>query len=118
MSPIRVLSRLLRISLIYACISKGGWDFYYKYVISFFKQGVDSVLFTIASSFEVSDTNIIENAVIKGDFTDKSILFYAGFQNLKIIFSEAIFNKILAFLIFLSLSEHKLSSSNILSALS
>ena len=90
-----IMTRILRACFIYALISNTGWALYDKFVVSFFKQGIDSLLFLIASSFEVSDTNYIEQAVLQNDYSVKMLLFSSTFTNIKMLFSEAVLYKIL-----------------------
>lgn len=90
-----IMTRILRACFIYALISNTGWVLYDKFVVSFFKQGIDSLLFLIASSFEVGDTNYIEQAVLQNDYSVKMLLFSSTFTNIKMLFSEAVLYKIL-----------------------
>ena len=90
-----IMTRILRACFIYALISNTGWALYDKFVVSFFKQGIDSLLFLIASSFEVSDTNYIEEAILQNDYSVKMLLFSSTFANIKMLFSEAVLYKIL-----------------------
>ena len=90
-----IMTRILRACFIYALISNTGWALYDKFVVSFFKQGIDSLLFLIASSFEVGENNYIEQAVLQNDYSVKLLLFSSTFENIKMLFSEAVLYKIL-----------------------
>lgn len=90
-----IMTRILRACFIYALISNTGWALYDKFVVSFFKQGIDSLLFLIASSFEVGENNYIEQAVLQNDYSIKLLLFSSTFTNIKMLFSEAVLYKIL-----------------------
>lgn len=90
-----IMTRILRACCIYVLISNGGWALYDKFVVSFFKQGIDSLLFLIASSFETGAFNYIEDAIMNNDYSVKLILFSSTFDNIKILFSEAVLYKIL-----------------------
>ena len=90
-----IMTRILRACFIYALISNTGWALYDKFVVSFFKQGIDSLLFLIASSFEAGENNYIEQAILQNDYSVKMLLFSSTFNNIKMLFSEAVLYKIL-----------------------
>lgn len=90
-----MMMRIIKSCFIYALISETGWQLFDMYVVSFFKQGIDSLLFLIASSFEMGSFNYIENAIMANDYSNKLILFSSSFQNLKMLFSDALLYKMI-----------------------
>ena len=40
-----LVKRMIRIVFVYTLISPFGWEIYDKYIVSFFKQGIDSLLY-------------------------------------------------------------------------
>ncbi|MDR1425540.1 MAG: type IV secretion system protein [Rickettsiales bacterium] len=89
-----IIPKVIRVCFIYFIISPNGWDFFNGFIIRFFKQGVDSILFLIAGSFETSIDSELSIAVATGNYYDKSVLFSTCFSNIKLIFSDPILNKI------------------------
>ena len=90
-----IITRILRFCFIYFIISPSGWDFFNNFIIKFFKDGVDSLLFLVASAFDSNLMSDVNRALNTGDFSDKSALFSTTFSNLELIFSEQIFNKMM-----------------------
>ncbi|MDR1499342.1 MAG: type IV secretion system protein, partial [Rickettsiales bacterium] len=91
-----IITRIIRFSFIYFILSPSGWDFFNNFIIKFFKTGVDSILFLVATSFEPGGTTSeLSLAVASGNYTDKSLLFSSSFSNIEMLFSDAIFSKIL-----------------------
>lgn len=90
-----ISKRILRYIFIYTIISPSGWNFFNEFIIRFFKDGIDSLLFLIASAFDTDVNSALYAASISGSYGDKSMLFSSTFKNLELIFSEAIFNKML-----------------------
>lgn len=68
-----LIKKLIKISFIYLMISNIGWDIYRNTFVSFFKDGMDYISYSIANSF--SNNANIANAIEKGFYGDKSILF-------------------------------------------
>lgn len=89
------MSRIIKVSFIYALISDSGWEIYDTFVISFFKQGIDSLMFIIASSFEIGSNTYIQDSVNAGNYSNKMVIFASGFENLKLLFSDALLYKML-----------------------
>jgi type IV secretory pathway VirB6-like protein len=90
-----IMPKVIRVCFIYFIISPSGWDFFNKFIVKFFKDGVDSILFLIAASFETSLDSELSVALATRNYSDKSVLFSTCFSNLKLIFSDPIFNKML-----------------------
>lgn len=90
-----IITKLIRFSMIYFLISPAGWNFFDNFVVKFFKDGIDSILFLVASSFELETDSELSLAIKNGNYTDKSVLFTTCFSNLELIFSPPVFNKIM-----------------------
>lgn len=90
-----IITRIIRFCFIYFIISPSGWNFFNNYIIYFFKNGIDNVLFLIAGSFESDLGSELTQAISSGNYTDKTLLFSGSFSNLEMIFSDSVFNKIL-----------------------
>ena len=87
-----LIKRAFKISFIYLMIGTKGWEYYNMFFVKFFKQGVDYLVFAVASAFD-DNTDLIR-AFIKGDFYDKSVLFSGVDKNLSLLFSDAVSYKI------------------------
>lgn len=89
------MTRIIKVTFIYGLISENGWAIYDQFVISFFKQGIDSIMFIVASSFDIGAVNYAEQSVNMGNYSNKLVIFASGFENLKMLFSEALLYKLL-----------------------
>ncbi len=89
-----IVTRIIRFCFIYFIISPSGWNFFNNFIIKFFKDGIDSLLFLVASAFDSNLMSDVNTAITTGDYSDKSALFSTTFSNLELIFSEQVFNKI------------------------
>lgn len=90
-----IIMKIIKICFIYFLISPNGWNFFNDFVIKFFKDCIDSVLFLIAGSFEVSLDSELSRAIQENNYLDKTLLFSGCFTNLEMIFSDTVFNKML-----------------------
>ncbi|MBO4956640.1 MAG: type IV secretion system protein [Rickettsiales bacterium] len=90
-----IIPKIIKVSFIYFMISPSGWNFFNNYIIKFFKECIDNVLFLIAGSFESDLGSELTQAIQQNNYTDKTVLFSGCFTNLEMIFSDAVFNKIL-----------------------
>lgn len=91
-----LISRLLKMSVIYLFIGETGWYWFNSIVVQFFKNGTDYLAFLMASSFD--DNPAITQAISKQDYYDKSVIFSSVDQVFNVIFSPAVQNKISALL--------------------
>jgi type IV secretory pathway VirB6-like protein len=89
-----IVPKLLRVCFIYFLLGPSGWNFFNNYVIKFFKDGVDSILFLVAGSFETSLDSELSLALANGNYSDKSVLFSTCFNNMELLFSNQVFSKI------------------------
>lgn len=90
-----IITKIIRFCFIYFMISANGWNFFNNFIVKFFKDGIDSILFLIASAFEINLDSEISIAVATGNYSDKSVIFSTCFDNLKLIFSMPVLNKML-----------------------
>lgn len=90
-----IVTRIIRFCFIYFIISPSGWNFFNNFIIKFFKDGIDSLLFLVASAFDSNLMSDVNTAIITGDYSDKSALFSTTFSNFELIFSEQVFNKMI-----------------------
>lgn len=90
-----IVTKLIRFCAIYFLISPAGLNFFDSFVVKFFKDGIDSILFLIASAFELDVTSELSVAVASANYSDKSVLFSTCFSNLELLFSAPVFNKML-----------------------
>ena len=90
-----IVEKLIKICFIYFMAGPHGFNFFNEYIATFFKRGIDSLLFLIASSFETDLSSEVMQAVTSQNFSDKTVLFSGAFENLEMIFSNAVFTKIL-----------------------
>jgi type IV secretory pathway VirB6-like protein len=88
-----LIYKVIRVSFIYFIISESGWKFFEKTVVGFMKDGIDSLLFLIASAFESDLSSKLAQAVSDNNFTDKTVLFQGGLDNIKMLLSEQIMSK-------------------------
>ncbi len=91
-----IISRTIKISVIYLFVGPQGWEFFDKIVVQFFKNGTDYISFLMASSFD--DSPELQNAIDQYDFYDKSILFKSVDDVFTLIFSSTVQKKISALL--------------------
>ena len=92
-----IISRVIRIGIIYLFIgSSGGWYWFDKFFVTFFKEGTDYLAFIMATAFDSSPE--LEAAIANNDFYDKSILFASVDNVFGIFFSDAAQKKIAALL--------------------
>ncbi len=90
-----IVTKLIRFCAIYFLISPSGWNFFDSFVIKFFKDGINSILFLIASAFELDVSSELSAAVASENYSDKSVLFSTCFSNIELLFSAPVFNKML-----------------------
>jgi len=95
-SQSEIISRVIKIGLIYLFISPEGWVWFDKLFVNFFKHGTDYVTFLMASSFDRSTE--LQNAIATNSFYDKSILFSGIDKVFGMFFSSAVQKKISALL--------------------
>ncbi len=87
-----LITRIIKIGVIYLFIGPEGWYWFDRIVVSFFKDGTDYISFVMASSFD--DSPELKIAIDNYDFYDKSILFGSVDKVLSIIFSDQALKKI------------------------
>lgn len=87
-----MVSRIVKIGLIYLFVGPQGWEFFDKFVVSFFKEGTDYLSFMMASAFD--DSPELNNAIKNNAFYDKSILFSSVDRVFGLIFSSTVQKKI------------------------
>ena len=69
-----ILDRLIKIAIIYLFTNpEFGWVWFEKFFVTFFKNGIDFLTFTMAGLFD--ETNQIESAIQNGNFSNKSLIF-------------------------------------------
>jgi type IV secretory pathway VirB6-like protein len=95
-SQSEIISRIIKIGVIYLFISPEGWAWFDKLFVNFFKHGTDYVTFLMASSFDRSTE--LQNAIATNSFYDKSILFSGIDKVFGMFFSSAVQKKISALL--------------------
>jgi type IV secretory pathway VirB6-like protein len=93
-----LIYKIIRVCCIYFLIGEKGWEFFDSVVIGLFKDGIDSLLFTVASAFETDFDSKLLVAVANQDFSNKVLLFQSGLDNLSMLFSEQLTAKILGLL--------------------
>lgn len=91
-----ISNRLLKIGIIYLFTNPNSWYWFDIYFVQFFKDGVEYLTFMMASSFDNSDS--LKQAIISGDYSDKSPLFYSVDRVLSLVLNETIHKKIIALL--------------------
>ena len=91
-----IISRIIKISIIYLFVGPTGWEWFNKIVVQFFKNGTDYLSFLMASSFE--DSPELTSAIGNFDFYDKSILFGSVDKVFNLLFASAVQNKMSALL--------------------
>ena len=83
-----LIKKAIKISFVYLMIGTDGWEFYNRFFVRFFKEGIDYLVFSIAAAF--SDDEDINNAIIQNKLYDKTILFNSISNSLKLIISDKI----------------------------
>ncbi|GMO57458.1 MAG: hypothetical protein Ta2D_03240 [Rickettsiales bacterium] len=91
-----LIKRMCKISFIYLFVSETGWYYYDRFIIAFFKDGVDYMTFAMTGVFSQNGT--IMGALQKNDFSDASILFTGTDRNLALMFSTEVSYKIFGLL--------------------
>ena len=69
-----IIMKIIKICFIYFLISPSGWNFFNDFVIKFFKDCIDSVLFLIAGSFEVDLNSELSRAIQANNYSDKTFI--------------------------------------------
>ena len=96
LSQSEIISRVIKIGVIYLFVSPTGWDWFNSLFVRFFKGGSDHLAFLMASSFDSSPE--LQNAITNSDYYDKAILFGSVDRVFGIFFSDAVLKKISALL--------------------
>ena len=91
-----IVSKLIKIALIYLFVGPEGWTWFNSIVVKFFKNGTDYLAFLMASSFD--NSTLLQNAIANSDFYDKSVLFSSVDNVFGIFFSSTVQKKISALL--------------------
>ncbi len=95
-SQAEIITRIIKIGVIYLFISPTGWVWFDRIFVSFFKDSTDYVTFLMASAFDKSTE--LQNAIDNNQFYDKSILFGGIDKVFGMFFSSAVQKKISALL--------------------
>ena len=70
-----IVDRLIKIAIIYLFTNPDfGWVWFEKFFVTFFKNGVDFLTFTMAEIFD-EDGSKINSAIKAGNFSNKSLIF-------------------------------------------
>jgi len=96
LNHIELIHRAIKIGIIYMFVGKYGWEWFQAIFVTGFKDGVDYLVFNMASVFDNSPELL--SAIDKNYFRDKSVLFSSSDAILKMIFSDPVIFKILALL--------------------
>jgi type IV secretory pathway VirB6-like protein len=91
-----IITRIIKIGIVYLFISPGGWEWFDALFVNFFKEGSNYLTFLMASSFDQSPE--LSSAIASGDYSDKAILFSSVDKVLGLIFSDPTLIKIQALL--------------------
>ena len=91
-----LIKKAIKISFIYLMISENGWEFYNRFFVKFFKEGIDYLTFSIAASF--SNNGSINEAIMQNKLYDKSILFNDINTSLRMFTSDKFTSRIWAML--------------------
>jgi len=71
-----IVDRLIKIAIIYLFTNPDfGWVWFEKFFVTFFKNGVDFLTFTMAELFDSDNANRINSAIKAGNFSNKSLIF-------------------------------------------
>jgi|GEM_PF-2377352 len=69
-----IVDRLIKIAIIYLFTNPDfGWVWFEKFFVTFFKNGIDFLTFTMAGIFD--ENAQIESAIQSGNFSNKSLIF-------------------------------------------
>jgi len=96
LNHIELIHRAIKIGIIYIFVGKYGWQWFQAIFVTGFKDGVDYLVFNMASVFDNSPELL--SAIDANYFRDKSVLFSSSDAILKMIFSDSVIFKILALL--------------------
>ncbi len=96
LNHIELIHRVIKIGIIYVFVGEYGWEWFQAIFVTGFKDGVDYLVFNMASVFDNSPK--LSSAIDKNYFRDKSILFSSSDAIFKMIFSDPVIFKILALL--------------------
>ncbi|MCE2688005.1 MAG: type IV secretion system protein, partial [Rickettsiales bacterium] len=96
LNHIELIHRAIKIGIIYMFVGKYGWQWFQAIFVTGFKDGVDYLVFNMASVFDNSPELL--SAIDKNYFRDKSVLFSSSDAILKMIFSDPVIFKILGLL--------------------
>ncbi|MDR2526420.1 MAG: type IV secretion system protein, partial [Rickettsiales bacterium] len=91
-----MLKRVVKIGFIYLMIGEFGWYYYNRFIIKFFNEGMDYLVFAVTSALEPESS--LKNEMIKGTFLDKSILFSTTDRNISIVLSAEVSYKVFGLL--------------------
>lgn len=83
-----LIKKAIKISFVYLMIGTDGWEFYNRFFVRFFKEGIDYLTFSIAAAF--SDDDAINNAIMQNKLYDKTILFDSINSSLRLLISDKI----------------------------
>ena len=89
-----IIGKIIKLCFVYFMASASGWEFFDKFIATFFKNGIDSILFLIASSFETNLASEVMQAVETHNYSDKIVLFSGAMDNLELLISMPVFSKI------------------------
>lgn len=81
-----LIKKAIKISFVYLMIGTDGWEFYNRFFVRFFKEGIDYLTFSIAAAF--SDDDAINDAVMQNKLYDKTILFDSINSSLRLLISD------------------------------
>ncbi|MFT6077464.1 MAG: type IV secretory pathway VirB6-like protein, partial [Rickettsiales bacterium] len=95
-SQSEILSRIIKVGIIYLFIGPNGWVWFDTLFVETFKNGTDYITFMMASAFDQSAE--LQNAIAANDFSDKSVLFGGIDEVFGMFISGAVQNKIWALL--------------------
>jgi type IV secretory pathway VirB6-like protein len=93
-SQAEILSRIIKVGIIYLFIGPYGWHWFDMIFVDMFKSGTDYITFLMASAFDRSSD--LQNAIALNDFSDKAILFGGIDEVFGMFFSSAVQSKIWA----------------------
>jgi type IV secretory pathway VirB6-like protein len=91
-----IISRIIKIGIIYFFVGESGWYWFDKIVVTFFKEGTDYLAFMMASAFDNSPELL--DAIRNGNYYDKAILFSSVDRVFDLVFSMTVGKKISALL--------------------
>lgn len=91
-----LIKKAIKISFVYLMISENGWEFYNRFFVKFFKEGIDYLTFSIAASFSSNES--INEAIMQNKLYDKSILFNDINTSLRMFTSDKFTSRIWAML--------------------